>query len=101
MSRYAYVLQEALGNRASRVLKQSVRRGRNERDPGGVPFGYVEGESDVRTKLEGCFSARETQHGRPCTRWEVARIVALMTPNRLCVIVSAQRTVRPARMREH
>jgi hypothetical protein len=91
MSRYAYVLQEALGNRASQVLKQSVRRGRNERDPGGVPSGYV----------EGCFSAREKQNGRPCTRWEVARIVALMTPNRLCVIVPAQRTVRPARMREH
>jgi hypothetical protein len=93
MSRYAYVLQEALGNRASRVLKQSVRRGRNERDPGGVPSGYVEGES--------CFSAGEKQYGRPCTRWEVARIVALMTPNRLCVIVPAQQTVRPARMREH
>ena len=28
-----------------------------------------------------CFSAREKQYGRPCTRWEVARIVALMTPS--------------------
>jgi hypothetical protein len=74
MPRYAHVLQEVLGNRASRVLKQSVRRGRNERDPGGVPSGYVEGESDVRTKLEGCFSTRKKQYGRPCTRWEVARV---------------------------
>mgnify|MGYP001562450610 CR=1 FL=1 len=94
-------LAESIGKR-SWAGAQTISPARPQRArPRVVPSGYVEGESDVRTKREDCFSTREKQYGRPCTRWEVARIVALMTPNRLCVIVPAQRTLRPARMREH
>ena len=45
MRRYAYVLQEALGSRASWVLKQSIRRGRNERDPEAYPLGTLRGRA--------------------------------------------------------
>ncbi len=46
--------------------------------------------------LEDCFSTRKTRHGRPCTRWEVARSWRL--GRQVCyVVVSAQLKLRPAR----
>ena len=51
-------------------------------------------------KLDDCFSILQTRHGRPCTRWEVARSWRLGRQVSY-VIVSAQLTLRPARQLKH
>jgi hypothetical protein len=54
----------------------------------------------MRVKLEDCFSSLQTRHGRPCTRWEVARSWRLGRQVSY-VIVSAQLKLRPARQLKH
>jgi xanthine/CO dehydrogenase XdhC/CoxF family maturation factor len=54
-------LREALGSGTERVLKQSVRRGRNERNPEAYPPGTLRGGERCENEAGGLFQhSRET-----------------------------------------